>query len=192
MTYPTNLIFLDIDGVMVTGRHVRAAIDAGRKPYRGVEEWERSPRAAPIPWAEFDPECCVELNRVLNHTNAGIVVSSAWRGRGRTEMAMILHREGIRPGKGYPEGTPLVLDVTPSLEWEHRRMVRETRGRGLEIAAWLSGDSAAARHFERFAILDDDHDMAWLDGHFFACSGEWGLCNEVADMVIGHLVGEGS
>lgn len=59
---------------------------------------------------------------------------------------------------------------------------------GLEISAWLSDDTrAAAANIQRFAILDDCDDMAYLASHFFMCDGQWGLTDEVADMVIEYL-----
>ena len=169
------VIFLDIDGVMVTGRHITALIDAGdrRSAYYGVERWEADKGAAPMPYARFDPEAVDALNRIVAVTGATVVISSAWRGRGTREMAMILTEQGVKAD---------VVGCTPHLST--RGMDHRLGGRGWEIAAYLRANP----EIERWAILDDNSDMAFLDPHFFSCSSQWGLDDEVAAMVVDHLV----
>lgn len=169
-----KVIFLDIDGVLVTPCHMKALSEAGDEMYVGVEEWEKDRHRAILPHARFDPEAVSQLNRILEETGAKIVVSSTWRYRGRKEMAEIFQGQGVQ-GE--------VIDVTPALRQRIRRWVRDTCGRGNEIAEWLHEHPEV----EKFAILDDDQDMSFLHHRLFCTGGNEGLTEEVADMVINHL-----
>ena len=71
-----KLIFLDIDGVLVTSRHL---IQSNK--YFGFE---------------FDPECIKNLLDILEKTEAQIVVSSSWReGRTLKQLQSIFEINGI-------------------------------------------------------------------------------------------------
>lgn len=82
-----KLIFLDIDGVLVTSRHMVQS-----KKYFGHE---------------FDPECVRNLQEVLEITEAKIVVSSSWReGRTLKQLQSIFEINGIKN----------VIGMTPIIE----------------------------------------------------------------------------
>ncbi|MFD0675603.1 MULTISPECIES: HAD domain-containing protein [unclassified Paenibacillus] len=71
-----KVIFLDIDGVMVTSRHL---IQSSK--YFGYE---------------FDPECIINLREILDRTEAYIVVSSSWReGRTLKQLQSIFEINGL-------------------------------------------------------------------------------------------------
>lgn len=59
---PIKLIFLDIDGVLVTGKHLSVLHHAGKKNSQ-----------------VFDPECVLFFNDLISKTQAKIVISSTWR-----------------------------------------------------------------------------------------------------------------
>ena len=102
-----KIIFLDIDGVLVT--------DRGQKSQLATNGTLRDEHGA-----LFDPLSVESLRQIIDSTDAEIVVTSTWK----MEMGL----EGIRqmwfdrdlPGK--------VVGVTPDIDPIHR---------GDEIAAWL-------------------------------------------------------
>lgn len=85
------VIFLDIDGVLVTSRHFVPS-----KRYYGLE---------------FDPICLHFLQDLLRRTDAHIVVSSSWReGRTLSQIQSIFQLNGIHH----------VVGMTPVLEGKTR------------------------------------------------------------------------
>jgi len=104
-----RVVFLDIDGVMCTGRHARYLHFQGDMKGR---------------WEKFDPYAVKWLNELVAATDAVLVVSSVWRlGRDISKLQGIFKGEGV---------TGVVLDKTPHLGWS-------TDGirRGHEIQYWL-------------------------------------------------------
>lgn len=83
-----NVIFLDIDGVMVTDRTLRAySKDLGNP---------------------FDPYCVTQFNMLLDKTKAKIVISSTWRmGKTLKKLKNILRLNGVMFAD--------VIDKTPVL-----------------------------------------------------------------------------
>lgn len=80
-----KLIFLDIDGVLVTAKTLK-----GRSGLRAVA----------------DPPCVDALNRITFVTEAKLVISSSWRFCGLEEMRLILKYWGV---------TGEVIGITPDL-----------------------------------------------------------------------------
>jgi hypothetical protein len=104
-----RIIFLDIDGVMTTGRHARTLF------YQGKREGRRR---------TFDPYAVRWLNELTASTEASLVISSIWRGgRDITTLQAILRAQGV---------TGHVLDKTPHLGWSIDGIHR-----GHEIQYWL-------------------------------------------------------
>lgn len=118
-----KIIFLDIDGVLVTD--MTLAIRAAQEK-------------------TANPACVAALNHLIHESGADIVVSSAWRFCGLSEMRLILHHWGVIGN---------VIGITPDLAsqsiWEGGLYVGACRGN--EILKWM------ADHFtpEGFVILDD-------------------------------------
>lgn len=112
-----KILFLDIDGVMVTQKSLRRAISGSR------------------PWA---PDAVAQLNRVLSMTDAKIVVSSAWRYRRTVEqLDELLVEEGMPKGSVIgktAEGTKL----PDSDLW--------CEPRGTEIQRWLDAHPEVQRY----------------------------------------------
>lgn len=64
-----RVIFLDVDGVLITGK---------------------------LGWNKPDPECVAALNRIIQQADAHIVVSSCWRvGRSVIELRELLSSWGV-------------------------------------------------------------------------------------------------
>lgn len=89
-----KVIFLDIDGVMVTTRHLVQS-----KKYFGHE---------------FDPVCVSNLKEALKSTGALIVVTSSWReGRSLNQLQSIFKLNGIQNVIGM---TPIIEGRTRGFE----------------------------------------------------------------------------
>jgi len=79
-----NIIFLDIDGVLVTEEHLRSfdQRDMFNQMFQTMK---------------FTPSCVDNLNNVVCQTNAQVVVSSAWRiSRDVIDLTEIFESEGLR------------------------------------------------------------------------------------------------
>jgi len=118
-----NIIFLQFDGVLQINR-------SRSKPYR--------PGSPPLTENQF-----ANLNRLIELTDAKIVVSSSWRLDSDLPLHRLLEFEQV---KGE------VVGQTPYLSLGYR-------GRGAEIYAFLREDNFP---IEQLVILDDDpeHDIA--------------------------------
>lgn len=73
-----NVIFLDIDGVMITGSYRKLS-----PAYDGYQ---------------FHPTCVENLKEIMARTGAYIVVSSTWRKAGFTRLKQMLEANGIKEG----------------------------------------------------------------------------------------------
>jgi hypothetical protein len=102
------------------------------------------------------------LQKIVQATNAKIVLSSSWRLQERD-------REIVKRELAYYGMT--IHDYTPEIMW-----------RNDEIQTWLN------RHpeVENFAILDDD-EIAKIDGHFFHTDSDRGLTVQMANDIIQFL-----
>jgi hypothetical protein len=108
-----KLIFLDIDGVMVTSRHLVQS-----KRYFGQE---------------FDPECIKNLKAILDKTDADIVVSSSWReGRTLKQLQSIFEINGINKVIGM---TPIIDGAIRGREIEE--YLNNTKELGMGISAFV-------------------------------------------------------
>lgn len=166
-----KLIFLDIDGVLNSEKFFRRRgepdFDLGNEP--------------PYPLSEFDPKSVGLLNKIINETNASIVVSSAWRiGRSIEELKELFDSVGI-------EGN--IIGKTSS------NLPRSKYGetvRGDEIKLWLSifEKSFNTENFKNegtvsYVILDDDNDMLPEQrDNFFQTNFMLGLTEEKANLII--------
>jgi len=97
---------------------------------------------------DLDRKAVARLNTVLDRTGAMVVVSSTWRlHHNRTELQEMLGAYGF---------TGIVFGAT----------IKESMKRGLQIQQWLDEPRYSrkqSRHYvEKFAIVDDDSDMAHL------------------------------
>lgn len=103
-----NVVFLDIDGVLVTARTLK----------------ERSGR-----YMVAECKCVYALNHLTAITDSAIVISSSWRFCGRNEMNAIFRLWGVR--------APIV-GMTPDLTRKDHTGKYHAVPRGLEIQLYLS------------------------------------------------------
>ena len=119
-----RIIFLDFDGVLNTEYY------QGLLQFQG-EQWQDQYGAF------FDPRAVRQLKRVIDTTDADIVVESSWKYLGLEAMQELWRVRNL-PGR--------VIDITPSLT--------DNASKGEEIAAWLS---EYATPDARYVIIDDEY-----------------------------------
>ena len=149
-----KILFLDFDGVMVTDRYRDEQIDSGavlRDSYGAV----------------FDPVCVENLRRIIDATDADIVVISTWK----MEMGL----DGIQKMWDARQLPGKVIGVTPDIDPIHR---------GDEIQAWLDANPGAVR----YAIIDDTPFLDFFNEeqlpHLFKVDERTGLDEKTVTKVI--------
>lgn len=158
-----DVIFLDIDGVLVNRKSLMLAKD--KESFNEIAWWSN----------QIDPYAMGLLNKVIEETGALVVVSSTWRiGKNRTRLQEILKDAGFE-GK--------VLGMTPRLSPEKGCASPE---RGKEIAEWLR---TSPRPIDNFVILDDDSDMGALMHKLVKTTFEIGLMESHMKKAIAMLKG---
>jgi len=127
-----KVIFLDIDGVIVTNRYL-AGLEKESLAWRDEAGY-----------AHFCPRCLANVEELVARTGAAVVLSSTWR-------FFLADLDGVRRffrsrGIGFE-----IHDVTPLVDYYEGKPSRNA-DRGREIAAWLEAHPGVTR----YCILDDD------------------------------------
>ena len=149
-----KIIFLDFDGVLNT-EHYQGLLQYQGKPWQ--DEYG----------AFFDPKAVKQLKRIIDATDADIVVESSWKYLGLDAMKELWEVRNL-PGT--------IIDITPSLLGKNK---------GVEIASWLS---KYAKQDLRYVIIDDE--FVILDSqlpHFILTNPYEGITEEQANRVISML-----
>ena len=149
-----KIIFLDFDGVLNT------------EYYQGLLQYQGKP------WQDehgafFDPNAVKQLKRIIDATDADIVVESSWKYLGLDAMKELWKVRNL-PGT--------IIDITPSLLGKNK---------GVEIASWLS---KYAKQDIRYVIIDDEYVI--LDSqlpHFILTNPYEGITEEQANRAISML-----
>ena len=126
------------------------------------------------PWQDeygafFDPNAVKQLKRIIDATDADIVVESSWKYLGLDAMKELWKVRNL-PGT--------IIDITPSLLGKNK---------GVEIASWLTEQ---ANQNIRYAIIDDEYVI--LDSqlpHFILTNPYEGITEEQANRAISILNG---
>jgi hypothetical protein len=181
-----KVIFLDIDGVLNHEMWYK----------RRFREMDMENDTSRYPYYEFDPQSVAELNRIIETTDAKVVVSSTWRhGKTPQQLQELLERVGF---KGE------VISKTPDFHARGNTIdgdpIAYTIPRGCEIDWWLDNEGEFQRinwsverqkeYLEKalvknYVILDDDSDMLYNQReHFVKTSIYSGLTKELADKCI--------
>ncbi len=154
-----NILFLDIDGVLNSTQWYNSnsckALDKSIKRY-------------------FDPVCIEYLNKIVNETEARIIISSSWRLlRDLQELQNIFYAVGFK-GKIYGK-TP----ISSSYDMEN------PIPRGLEIQEWLDDNRNKFKSSIKYAILDDEDDfLESQKPYFFQTNFNTGLDDSLAEKII--------
>ncbi len=149
-----KILFLDFDGVLNT------------EHYQGLLQYQGNP------WQDeygafFDPKAVKQLKRIIDATDADIVVESSWKYLGLDAMKELWEVRNL-PGT--------IIDITPSLLGKNK---------GVEIASWLS---KYAKQDIRYVIIDDEYVI--LDSqlpHFILTNPYEGITEEQANRAISML-----
>ena len=149
-----KILFLDFDGVLNT-EHYQGLLQYQGKPWQ--DEYG----------AFFDPKAVKQLKRIIDATDADIVVESSWKYLGLDAMKELWEVRNL-PGT--------IIDITPSLL---------SKNKGVEIASWLS---KYAKQDIRYVIIDDEYVI--LDSqlpHFILTNPYEGITEEQANRAISML-----
>lgn len=149
-----KILFLDFDGVLNT-EHYQGLLQYQGKPWQ--DEYG----------AFFDPKAVKQLKRIIDATDADIVVESSWKYLGLDAMKELWKVRNL-PGT--------IIDITPSLLGKNK---------GVEIASWLS---KYAKQDIRYVIIDDEYVI--LDSqlpHFILANPYEGITEEQANRAISML-----
>lgn len=149
-----KILFLDFDGVLNT-EHYQCLLQYQGKPWQDEHG------------AFFDPNAVKQLKRIIDATDADIVVESSWKYLGLEAMQEMWAVRNL-PGR--------VIDITPSSVGDDK---------GVEIASWLSEHATQDTHY---VIIDDEYVI--LDSqssHFVLTNPYEGITEEQADRAISML-----
>lgn len=158
-----NYLFLDIDGVLNTGRYSNYLEE------NGLSETDADGYL-------FDTEAVKNLQYIIEETDAKIIITSTWRLDG--DMQAIWHNRNLA-GE--------VIGVTPTIQKEKAiGKIKIWYGhRGMEVEEWLSANANAPY---KYAILDDEDDyLPSQSDHLVLTDPMTGITKEVVDKVISLL-----
>lgn len=124
-------IFLDIDGVINTQHNIERLTLQG------------------MPWRDevgpyFDPIAVENLSRIIDETQADIVITSSWRHKGEEAMQTLW---ALRKMHG------ILVGITPAICRNAFCL------RGMEILQWIANHRAEEPSEIRYVIIDDGTDF---------------------------------
>ena len=155
-----KVIFLDIDGVL------------------NPKWWERKKPADRF-GCLFDAKAVANLGKIVEETEAEIVISSSWKDMGLVELQN-MWRDRNLPGK--------IVDITPDYMSDELLLKEDSADmdylyeRGSEIQGWLllHGDDVS-----RYVIIDDMDDiLPEQKSHFVQTDPEVGITEEDVDKAV--------
>ena len=158
-----KIIFLDIDGVL-------------------SPRWWNSDKQSDNYGCLFDAKAVANLAKIVEETDAEIVISSSWKDMGLVELQN-MWRDRDLPGK--------IVDITPDYMSDELLLKEDSADmdylyeRGSEIQGWLllHGDDVS-----RYVIIDDMDDiLPEQQSHFVQTDPEVGITNDDVKKVV-HLL----
>lgn len=152
-----KIIFLDIDGVLNSRQWMEEFHAQHPTEHRFMQE-------------RFDEKAVARLQRLVEATDAKIVISSTWRLlHSLSDIRGLLNQHGFKGD---------VIDKTPRIP---------DGVRGGEIETWLSQRNSFLGDVDSFVILDDDDDMEPLMDKLVQTNFEFGLQDEHVEKAIEML-----
>ena len=155
-----KIIFLDIDGVL-------------------NPKWWDSDKQSDNYGCLFDAKAVANLSKIVEETEAEIVISSSWKDMGLVELQN-MWRERNMPGK--------IVDITPDYMSDEILLnpdlseLNYLYNRGCEIEGWL------AQHRDdvsNYVIIDDMDDiLPEQQSHFVQTDPEVGITNDDVEKVV--------
>lgn len=161
-----KVIFLDIDGVLNTHNYFMKQVENNNGKINSDFQ------------LNFCPESLINLKKIVESTDAKIVISSTWRGSADVSYHSPIRKywKAIIKNLGSVGLHNKIIGTTPLLE--------EPSIRGREITEWLKNNKV-----DNFVILDDDDDMGTLKDHLSQCGLE-GITENVREKAIKILNGK--
>ncbi len=167
-----KVIFLDVDGVLVSSRGICCEYSENDETLIHAEEFDNVPEGVYFP---IEKACISQLRRIVSTVHGTkIVISSAWR---ESDEMMAFLESAIK----REIGCDIIIGKTPILG-------SLFGGRGAEINMYLESNEA----IEAFVILDDDHEDSFyangLYDRFVKTNIDCGLDSAGADHAIRLLM----
>ena len=166
-----KIIFLDFDGVLNT-------------QYYQEQLQSHSKKCQDEYGALFDPNAVKQLKRIIDATNADIVVESSWKYYGLDAMKELWKVRNL-PGR--------IIDITPSTISDEYLLSSDLENihpsllhcKGVEIASWLSKYETQDI---RYVIIDDEYVILNSQlSHFILTNPYEGITEEQANQAISIL-----
>lgn len=159
----TKIIFLDVDGVLNTGRSIEKNNGCSRP---------------------FDPEAISVLNKILKLTNANIVISSLKRYVYSLEQINELFLlEGLPPN--------CVIGTNSLHKNEESYCINQFEERGADCLEWIKifNKNNENDHITKYAVIDDMKEIltGLPEETIFITDPFFGLTNEISDAIISYL-----
>lgn len=162
-----KVVFLDIDGVLNTKWW--------------YTQMDRNTPRDKYGYA-FDPKAVACLRRIVEETEASIVISSSWKSFGFSELEEMWKDRGL-PGK--------IIGITPNSVSDELLLDADIDSielfhiRGEEIKEWLTNHG---KHVSHYVIIDDmDNMLPEQQPHFVHTNPEVGITVDDAEKAIGIL-----
>ena len=149
-----NIIFLDVDGVINSISNLKMVLASGKKQLSGINY-------------PFDDRCLKNLKRIVEETDAYIVITSVYRKDPKHLKVLLQILEEYDLARR-------VIGLTPVLN----------TNKGDEIKAFLLSITQPCN----YVILDDDNDVQELEEHLVQTNEYYGLTQNKADEAIKKLV----
>jgi hypothetical protein len=163
----TNLIFLDIDGVL---NH--------RVYYNEIYQNDRY-KTIGYPMCNIDTKAIMLLNELIAKTRAKVVISSTWK-----KSNSLFYLKHLLGEMGFIGD---IIGVTPSLYCNESKT---SLPRGFEIKVWLKDNGYYWNNNYNYVILDDDSDMLMnQQQHFVYVDNCVGLTKNTIYKAINKLKG---
>lgn len=157
-----RILFLDIDGVLNSAAYLKQ--NPGCFDRSGHEAWHM-----------IDEAAVARLNRVLDATDADVVLSSTWR-----LLNALADVRGWLKRRGF---TGKLIGKTPDIGKSPGGVLVLSPERGHEIQAWLNDQDDVVS----FVIVDDNSDMAHLKPRLVQTTWAEGLLDVHVDRLIALL-----
>lgn len=177
-----TICFCDVDGVLNSEKSCSFFHKKYGKNGYGGGFFDSSREAPTEENVQWDIECVNNLKKIIDYTNAKIVISSTWR-RSHSVEAF------IKMFEVYGWVNAPIIDLTPKdedLSQENLIPFRKMSDysyptRGYEIEFWLKCNPC-----DNYVILDDSSDMTdeQKASHFVRTNPGIGLTEEDADLAI--------
>lgn len=168
-----KIIFLDFDGVLNT-QYYQEQLQSHSKKWQ--DEYG----------ALFDPNAVKQLKRIIDATDADIVVESSWKYLGLDAMKELWKVRNL-PGR--------IIDITPSTTSDEYLLNVDLDDfsnkmhhcKGLEISSWLSEKGLSNT---RYVIIDDEYVVLESQlSNFILTNPYEGITEEQANKAISILNG---